>query len=76
MSDIVLDLPDALAKEARDAGILKSDYIASMLRSEIRRRKINKLFSAADRLSESDEPLSEEEVANEIAAARQNRNRR
>ena len=70
MSDIVIDLPDALAKEARDAGLLRSEYVASMFRKEIRRRKINRLFAAADRLSELDTPISEQDLAAEIEAYR------
>lgn len=76
MSDVVLDLPDALAKEAKAAGLLKPDFIASMLRAEIRRRRINKMFSAADRLANLGEPLSETEIANEIAADRKERRSR
>lgn len=70
MSDIVIELPDALAKEVREAGLLRSDYVASMFRKEIRRRKINRLFSAADRLSESDLPITEQDLAAEIEAYR------
>ena len=70
MSDIVIDLPEAWAKEARDAGILKADYVASMFRREIKRRRINKLFSAADRLSEIETSLTEADIAQEIEAHR------
>ena len=70
MSDVIIDLPDALAKEARDAGILKSEYVVSMFRNEIWRRRINRLFSAADRLAESDQPLTEADLRAEIEAAR------
>lgn len=70
MSDVVIDLPDALAKEAREAGILRSDYVASMFRREIKRRRINKLFSAADRLAESESSLTEADIAEEIEAYR------
>ena len=73
MSDIVIDLPDALAKEAREAGLLRSDYVASMFRREIRRRRINKLFSAADRLAESSQPLTDADIAEEIEAYRKER---
>ena len=41
-----------------------------MFRNEIRRRRINRLFSAADRLAESDQPLTEAELSAEIDAAR------
>ncbi len=70
MSEITLTLPDNLAREAKESGLLKPEFIASMLRAEIRRRRVNKLFAAADRLADLDEPLTEEEIAAEIAAAR------
>lgn len=70
MSDVLIELPDALAKEAREAGILRSDYVASMFRREIKRRRINKLFSAADRLAESAPSLTEADIAEEIEAYR------
>ena len=76
MSDIVIDLPDALAKEVREAGLLRSDYVASMFRREIRRRKINRLFSAAVRLSESDSPGTQQDLAAEIEAYRKENNER
>jgi hypothetical protein len=73
MSEIVLTLPDNLAQEAQANGLLKPDFIASLLRAEIRRRRVNKLFSAADRLADLDEPITEAEVEAEIAAVRQER---
>jgi len=76
MSDIVIDLPDALAKEVREAGLLRSDYVASMFRREIRRRRINRLFAAADRLSESDSQITEQDLAAEIEAYRKEDNER
>jgi hypothetical protein len=71
MSEITLTLPDNLVQEARENGLLKPDFIASLLRAEIRRRRVNKLFSAADRLADLDEPITEKEIAAEIAAARE-----
>ena len=73
MSEITLTLPDNLVREAQANGLLKPDFIASMLRAEIRRRRVNKLFSAADRLANLDEPVTDEELAEEIAAAREER---
>ena len=73
MSEVKFDLPDALAKEARAAGILRSDYVASMLRKEIQRRKINKLFAAADRLSDLEPPFTESDLQFEIQSARRER---
>jgi hypothetical protein len=71
MSRVILTLSDDLAKEAEANGLLKPELIASLLKAEIRRRKINRLFAAADRLAELDEPLTEAEVQAEIAATRQ-----
>jgi hypothetical protein len=77
MSEVVLNLPDNLAQEAEANGLLKPEFIESLLRAEIRRRRINKLFAAADRLAELDLPtLSESEVEAEIVAARQSRQQR
>lgn len=73
MSEIVLTLPDNLALEAEANGLLKPESIAALLRAEIRRRRVNKLFAAADRLSDLDQPLTEAEVEAEIDAARKAR---
>lgn len=73
MSEIVLTLPDNLAREAEANGLLKPEFIASLLRTEIRRRRVNKLFAAADRLADSDEPITEAEIEDEIAASRRKR---
>ncbi len=74
MSKVVLNLPDNLAKEAEANGLLKPEFIESLLRAEIRRRRVNKLFAAADRLAELDLPtLTEAEVEAEIITVRQSR---
>jgi hypothetical protein len=73
MSEVVLTLPDNLAREAEANGLLKPERIAAMLRAEIRRRQVNKLFAAADRLASLEQPLTEAEVEAEIAAARRER---
>lgn len=73
MSKVVLTLPDNLAEEAEAVGLLKPESIAALLRAEIRRRRINKLFAAADRLADIARPLTEMEVEAEIASARKAR---
>lgn len=70
MSKVVLTLPDNLAREAEANGLLNPEFIAAMLRAEIRRRRVNRLFAAADRLAGLDQPVTEGEVEAEIAAAR------
>jgi hypothetical protein len=71
--EVKLDLPDNLAREAEADGLLTPEAIESLLRAEIRRRRVNKLFDAADRLAALDAPLTESEVEAEIAAVRQSR---
>lgn len=73
MSKIILTLPDNLAQEAEANGLLKPESIAALLRAEIRRRQVNRLFAAADRLADLDHPLNESEIEAEITAARKAR---
>ena len=73
MSEILLTLPDNLAREAEAIGLLKPEFIASLLRTEIRRRRINKLFAAADRLADLDAPVTDAEIEAEIADSRRER---
>ena len=74
MSEVVLNLSDSLAKEAEANGLLRPEFIESLLRAEIRRRRVNKLFAAADRLADLElPPLTEAEVEAEIIKARQSR---
>lgn len=71
--EVKLGLPDSLAREAEANGLLTPEAIESLLRAEIRRRRVNKLFDATDRLAALDIPPTEAEVEIEIAAARQSR---
>jgi hypothetical protein len=72
--DIKLVLPESLALEAEANGLLTPKAIESLLRSEIRRRRVNDLFDAADRLSTLDaQPLTPEEVEAEIEAVRKSK---
>ena len=71
--EIKLDLPDNLAREAETNGLLRPEAIESLLREEIRRRRVNNSFEAADRLAAEGPPLTETEVEAEIAAVRRGR---
>ncbi len=73
MSEILLTLPDNLAREAEANGLLRPEFIASLLRTEIRRRRVNKLFAAADRLADLDAPLTDAQIEAEIVASRRER---
>ena len=73
MSEIVLTLPDEIATEAKELGLFKPLLVTSLFKAEIRRRKANRLFEAADRLADVGEPMSEAEVMAEVKAAREER---
>lgn len=76
MSEVVLTLPDNVAKEAEENGLFKPTVITAILKDEIRRRKANKFFEAADRLAAlGGEPMTNDEINAEIAAARRERRR-
>ena len=69
--ELELNLPEGLREEAQAEGLLDPESITSLLCDEIRRRRTNKLFTAADRLANLGEvPLSELEIEAEIQAAR------
>jgi hypothetical protein len=69
--DLKLSLPEQLLKEAEEIGLLNPQSIERLLREEIRRRRVDNFFAAADRLAELDLPiLSDEEITEEIRLAR------
>jgi hypothetical protein len=72
--DIKITLPDGLVREAEANGLLKPQAIEDMLRAEIRRRRVNGLFDAADRLADVETPaLTQDEVEAEIQALRKSK---
>lgn len=73
-TELKLTLPDNLAREAEASGLLTPEAIETLLREEIRRRRVDQLFSVADRLANLDVPtLTQSEVEAEIEAARHSR---
>ncbi len=75
--DLKLALPDNLAREAEAAGLLTPSAMESLLREEMRKRRVNQLFEATDRLAGQKMPtLTEAEVEVEIQAARTERRAR
>ena len=71
MTELTLNLPDNLAKEAAQAGLLSAGEIERLLREEIRRRSVGELFEAMDRMAAVEgELMTEEEIQAEIDAVR------
>ena len=72
MTTIQITLPDELAQEAKQAGLLSPEQLEKWLRKELRAQHADQLFSAMDRISAVNEHsvLSPEEMAEEIAVMR------
>ncbi|OGA08417.1 MAG: hypothetical protein A3D95_10350 [Betaproteobacteria bacterium RIFCSPHIGHO2_12_FULL_69_13] len=78
MTELKLTLPDRLAREAREAGLLEPRAIKTLLREAMRRRAAAREFLAvADRVAAAGvPPLSEQEIQAEIDAVRRAQRRR
>jgi len=77
MTTLTIDLPDNLVKEAKNAGLLAPDAIESMLRETLRRRAVNGLFAAADKLAAADfPPMTMDEIQEEVNTVRAQRKQR
>ncbi|MFN8496730.1 MAG: hypothetical protein U0641_02655 [Anaerolineae bacterium] len=75
--EIDLELPDSVAEEAEEAGLLNPAGLERLLREEVRRLRVERLFQAADQLAALGAgPPTEAEIEAEIAAARAIRSRR
>jgi len=71
---IKLKLPESVAREAEARGLLEPESLESLLREELRRRRIDRLFEAADRLGAVPLPsLTDAEVEAELQAVRSRR---
>jgi hypothetical protein len=69
--DFKISISDQLRKEAEAAGLLTPKAIERLLREEIRRRRVEGFFAAADRLAALELPrLSDDEIEAEIRLAR------
>ena len=78
MTTIEIDLPDATAKAAREAGLLTSQALDRLLTDALRRqRAADALLAIADRVAEAGiEPMSMEEIDAEVKAVRAERRQR
>lgn len=77
MTTVTLNLPDTLAEEANAAGLLSPEAVEQMLREGLRRKAIDGLFSAADKLAAANfTPMTMQEIQNEVNAVRAERKHR
>ena len=68
---ITLRLPDDLAREAGEAGLLDADRLARLIESELARRQMAEKYAATlDALGQLDEPMTQDEIDAELAALR------
>ena len=78
MAKIQIELSDATATAAREAGLLTPEALERLLTDAIRRRQAaDALLAIADRVAEAGvEPMSMEEIGREVKAVRAERQRR
>ena len=71
---LTLTMPDELAEQAQEAGLLSSPALLQLIRREVRERRVDRFFQVADRLTALDaSPLTDADLSAEIAAARSER---
>ena len=71
MTTLEISLPDSLAEEAKAAGLLAPEAIEQMVREAIRRRAMEELKQAMNRMAAVEGPvMTPKEIQEEIRAAR------
>ena len=75
MTTIQIDLPDATARAARDAGLLTPQALDRLLTDALKRQQAaDALLAIADRVAAAGiEPMSMDEINTEVKAARAER---
>lgn len=75
MTTVRINLPDQLAQEAKQAGLLSEPALEKLLREQLQARRQDGFFTALERMEQTPEPpaMSPEEVAGEIRAMRAER---
>ena len=74
MTELKLTLPDALAREAREAGLLTAKAIEAMLRDAMRRKAARAFLANAEPVAAAGiAPMTDEEIQAEVEAVRKAR---
>lgn len=78
MTTVRINLPDQLAQEAKQAGLLSEAALEKLLREQLQARRQDAFFTALERMEQTAEPpaMSPEDVAEEIRAMREARRAR
>ena len=76
MTTVQIELPEELARRAREAGLLAPESIERVLREALRREAFEELLSVAERVEAAGiPPMSMDEINAEIRAYRAERQR-
>lgn len=75
MTTVQISLPEKLAREAQQAGLLSSESIEQWVREQLRQQKVETLFSAMERMDQVSEVevMSAEDMAEEVREIRRMR---
>lgn len=77
MTTLTIDLPDNIAKEAKDAGLLTPETLAQLLKDAVRRQAGRRLLDVAQRIQAAGvSPMTDEEILAEVKAVRAERRAR
>jgi hypothetical protein len=76
MTTVQIELPERLAKEAGEAGLLKPEALEQLINEALRRKALDELLGVAAKVEEAGiPPMTMEEIEAEIQAYRQERRR-
>ena len=77
MTTIQIELPEATAQAARDAGLLTTQALERLLNEALRRKGVNELFEKMDELADANfPPMTMDEIQAEVNAVRAERRTR
>ena len=69
--EVTLELPDSLAKEAQQAGLLTPEELERLVREALRAKRVERLSKVREKLTaEPLPPMTPEEIQTEIDAYR------
>jgi len=76
MTTLEINLPDALAREAKAAGLLAPEAVRKLFAEALRQRAFDELLSVADRVEAAGvPPMTMDEINAEVKAYRAERRR-